>query len=223
MDRGRISNLSASLAISGSKVGIMRSSASMNVTSEPRAVNTSENSRPIYPLPTMASHSGTLSSLRPPSLVKTVFSSTSMPRGTKGSDPGARMMSLARTTRLPACTSCGPFTEPFSGMTSTPRPVSEFSSPDRTLAARFLAWSAIACLSYLTLSTVTPRALRWCAFRSSRTRPDAANRAFDGTQPLLTHVPPTSPPVRIAVFRPLPTACSAAPWPPTPQPIITRS
>lgn len=45
--------------------------ASMKVTSEPRAVYTSENSSPIYPLPMMAIHLGIQSSFRAWSDVKT--------------------------------------------------------------------------------------------------------------------------------------------------------
>ncbi len=45
-------------------------------------------------------------------------------------------------------------------------------------------------------------ALRCMLFCSSRTRPDAARSAFEGTQPLFTHVPPMSWPSMTAVLRP---------------------
>jgi hypothetical protein len=47
MARGLMSRRSARRAISRSNVGMMLGSASMNVTSDPSAVYTSENSRPM--------------------------------------------------------------------------------------------------------------------------------------------------------------------------------
>jgi len=60
------------------------------VTSQPRAVYTSANSKPIYPLPIMAIHLGSHSSLTASSLVKTVLLSKVIPGGTKGEEPVAR-------------------------------------------------------------------------------------------------------------------------------------
>merc|ERR1719454_1733719 len=57
----------------------------------------------------------------------------------------------------------------------------------------------------------------------SLTLPLAARRALEGTQPRFTQVPPTSRPEKTAVVRPWLRACRAAPWPPTPQPIMARS
>ena len=51
----------------------------------------------------------------------------------------------------------------------------------------------------------------------------AAKRAFDGTQPLLTQVPPISEDSTIATFSPLPAACLAASKPPYPAPITIKS
>lgn len=65
----------------------------MKVTSDPNAVYTSLNSSPMYPLPIIATHCGTLLSSSAPSEVYTVFSSTITPGGTNGIDPGARIMS----------------------------------------------------------------------------------------------------------------------------------
>lgn len=50
--------------------------------------------------------------------------------------------------------------------------------------------------------TWMPRDLRWAASFISRTRPDAASSALDGTQPRLTQVPPMSCPSITATFRP---------------------
>ena len=50
--------------------------------------------------------------------------------------------------------------------------------------------------------TWMPRDLRCISFFMSLTLPDAASRAFDGTHPLLTQVPPISWPSIIAVFIP---------------------
>jgi hypothetical protein len=61
---------------------------------------------------------------------------------------------------------------------------------------------------------------KWSSSLISRTRPEAANNALLGTQPLFTQVPPTSPPDKTHVFRPWLLACKAAPWPPTPQPTM---
>ena len=91
---GVMSMRSASLAISPSNPGMILSTASMKLTSLPSAVYTSLNSRPMYPLPMMAIQSGTHSSLRASSLVKTVLWSISMPGGTKGVEPVAMMTSL---------------------------------------------------------------------------------------------------------------------------------
>ena len=71
--------------------------------------------------------------------------------------------------------------------------------------------------------TVMPMDSRCFSSPMSRTRPEAARSAFDGTQPRFTHVPPTSPPESTAQLRPWDRACSAAPWPPTPQPTMTTS
>ncbi len=50
--------------------------------------------------------------------------------------------------------------------------------------------------------TWMPMDLRCMVFCSSRTRPDAASSALDGTQPRFTHVPPMSCPSMMATFRP---------------------
>ena len=90
--------------------------------------------------------------------------------------------------------------------------------------ASWLAWSETACRSYSTLPfNWMPRLFRCISSRISRTRPDADRSALLGTHPRFTQVPPMSAPSMIAVLSPLSTACSAAPWPPTPQPMITRS
>ena len=47
-----------------------------------------------------------------------------------------------------------------------------------------------------------PMDFRCMVFCSSRTRPDAASSALDGTQPRLTHVPPMSCPSMMATFKP---------------------
>ena len=68
---------------------------------------------------------GMNSSFKPPSEVKTVFSSACTPRGTKGILPGARMMSFAVTT-LPVETTltwCGvSVTAPLLSIMSTVEP-----------------------------------------------------------------------------------------------------
>mmetsp|Transcript_48120 Transcript_48120/g.96283 ORF Transcript_48120/g.96283 Transcript_48120/m.96283 type:complete len:205 (+) Transcript_48120:1053-1667(+) len=201
------------------------SMASMNVTSEPSAVYTSANSSPMYPDPMMATQSGTHSSFSESSDVNTVFPSISMPGGTKGTEPGARMMSLAVTiSSVPAFrTLLGPANSPVSGMMSTPSPVSEFPRFNATFDDSCAACAATFSRSYLTSPTLMPNPSRWSASCISRTRPAAASRALDGTQPRLTQVPPMSPPVKIAVLRPWPRACNAAPWPPTPHPTMITS
>mmetsp|Transcript_24183 Transcript_24183/g.71701 ORF Transcript_24183/g.71701 Transcript_24183/m.71701 type:complete len:467 (-) Transcript_24183:67-1467(-) len=224
--RGRMRIRSASCAIWRSKKGIILGIASMKVTSEPSAVYTSENSSPMYPDPMIAIQSGTHSSLSASSEVKTVLPSVSTPGGTKGTEPVARMTFFASMV-FPAPTSSmlvGPAREPFSSKTVTPRAVSEPRRLPCTRLARLFAWSATPCRSYVTApSSLTPIAARCLSFCMSRTRPEAARRALDGTQPRLTHVPPTSSPAHTATLSPRDTACSAAPWPPTPQPTMTRS
>ena len=86
---------SACLPISASKPGMILGIASMNVTSEPSAVYTSENSSPMYPDPMIATHGGSQSSLSASSDVKTVFPSISIPGGTNGVEPVAMMMFFA--------------------------------------------------------------------------------------------------------------------------------
>ena len=49
------------------------------------------------------------------------------------------------------------------------------------------------------------------------------SKALDGTQPLLTQVPPISEDSTIATFSPLPAACLAASKPPYPAPITIKS
>mmetsp|Transcript_47433 Transcript_47433/g.92567 ORF Transcript_47433/g.92567 Transcript_47433/m.92567 type:complete len:223 (-) Transcript_47433:227-895(-) len=218
---------SACLAISLSKVGMTSSIASMKVTSDPSAVYTSLNSRPMYPLPIMATYSGTDSSSSAPSEVYTVFSSTVTPGGTNGTEPGARMMSLAVYTFpvVPSFTSCAtPVRIPRPSTTSTPSPTRLFSRFPFTLFARFFACAAMAARSYSTLpSTRMPRASRWLASRMSRTRPDAASRAFEGTHPRFTQVPPTSLPAKTAVDSFWERAWRAQPCPPTPHPTTMMS
>mmetsp|Transcript_20911 Transcript_20911/g.27491 ORF Transcript_20911/g.27491 Transcript_20911/m.27491 type:complete len:209 (-) Transcript_20911:550-1176(-) len=136
--RGLIRSLSARRAISLSKVGIISGRASMKVTSDPNAVYTSENSNPMYPDPTMATYSGTVSSFRAPSEVKTVLSSIVTPGGTMGIDPGARIMSFAVYTfpELVSFTSFGfPVRTPAPSMISTSRFFKEPSRPPLTLFA----------------------------------------------------------------------------------------
>mmetsp|Transcript_33266 Transcript_33266/g.77841 ORF Transcript_33266/g.77841 Transcript_33266/m.77841 type:complete len:222 (-) Transcript_33266:323-988(-) len=217
---------SATRRISGSKVGIIVSMASINVTSDPSAVYTSENSRPMYPDPMMATQSGTHSSFRESSEVKTVLPSMVMPGGTKGIEPGARMMSLAVTVlSVPTLlTVLGPTSSPASSMVSTPRAPREFPRFLATFEESCSACAATASRSYLTSpATSIPKPLRCSASCISLTRPAAASSAFDGTQPRFTHVPPTSPPVKMAVLRPWERACRAAPCPPTPQPTMITS
>mmetsp|Transcript_34279 Transcript_34279/g.79204 ORF Transcript_34279/g.79204 Transcript_34279/m.79204 type:complete len:318 (+) Transcript_34279:624-1577(+) len=225
--RGRISILSACLAISRSNVGMIIGRASMNVTSDPKAVYTSLNSRPMYPDPMMATYSGTNSKLRAPSEVYTVFSSTSHPGGTNGTDPGASTISFAVYTFpvVPSITSCGfPVSTPRPSITSTPSPTNEFSRFPFTLFARFFACAAMPLRSNSTLpSTLIPRSDRWDASRISRTRPEAARRALDGTQPRFTQVPPTSAPAKTAVERSWAREWRAQPCPPTPQPTMITS
>ena len=57
--------------------------------------------------------------------------------------------------------------------------------------------------------TWMPIDFRCMVFCSSRTRPDAASSALDGTQPLFTQVPPMSCPSITAVLSPCagPTIC----------------
>ena len=59
-----------------------------------------------------------------------------------------------------------------------------------------------------------PKPLRCSASASSRTRPLAASRALEGTQPRFTQVPPMSRLSMIAVRRPCSAACLAASKPP---------
>mmetsp|Transcript_18201 Transcript_18201/g.60884 ORF Transcript_18201/g.60884 Transcript_18201/m.60884 type:complete len:207 (+) Transcript_18201:1182-1802(+) len=206
---------------------MMRSIASMKVTSEPNAVYTSANSRPMYPEPMIATQSGTHSSLRASSEVNTVLPSTSMPGGTNGTEPVAMMMSLAVTTRpeSPHFTFWpSAITQPVSSMRSTPRFSRDLTRLTFTRDARSFAWSASFARSYSTTPfTLMPSCWRWWSSRISRTRPEAARSALDGTHPRFTHVPPASLPVKTTVLRPLDRAWSAAPWPPTPQPMIARS
>ena len=76
--------------------------------------------------------------------------------------------------------------------------------------------------------------LRDCAFFQVVASPPLPRLAYSpifsshtltllGTQPRFTQVPPTSLPENTAVLRPWPRACNAAPWPPTPHPIIATS
>lgn len=44
--------------------------------------------------------------------------------------------------------------------------------------------------------------LRWCAFLSSLTLPEAASSALEGTQPRFTQVPPMSCPSTMPTLRP---------------------
>mmetsp|Transcript_56891 Transcript_56891/g.66499 ORF Transcript_56891/g.66499 Transcript_56891/m.66499 type:complete len:236 (+) Transcript_56891:643-1350(+) len=139
---GLINIRSACLAISRSKVGMSIGNASIKVTSAPSAVYTSLNSNPMYPDPIMATHSGTDLSSNAPSEVKTVSSSTVIPGGTNGMDPGARMIFLQLYT-LPvnsSFTSPGfPVNIPRPSITLTSKPINEFSKFPFTLDAKFFA------------------------------------------------------------------------------------
>mmetsp|Transcript_21020 Transcript_21020/g.45118 ORF Transcript_21020/g.45118 Transcript_21020/m.45118 type:complete len:302 (-) Transcript_21020:186-1091(-) len=160
--RGRMRMRSACCAICLSKAGIILGNASMNVTSEPRAVYTSENSSPMYPDPIMAIQSGTHSSLSASSEVKTVLPSVVTPGGTNGMEPVARITFLAEIvlSEPTSSTVVGVFIEPFSGKTVTPRAVSEPSRLPLTRLARLLAWAATVARSYVISPAVMPNAFR---------------------------------------------------------------
>ena len=83
---------------------------------------------------------------------------------------------------------------------STPRPFMELVRLLRMVVARLVAWSAMPWRSKRTSPTSMPSILRWSAFFMSRTRPEAARSALEGTQPRFTQVPPMSPPSMMAVF-----------------------
>mmetsp|Transcript_38176 Transcript_38176/g.65464 ORF Transcript_38176/g.65464 Transcript_38176/m.65464 type:complete len:213 (-) Transcript_38176:37-675(-) len=173
----------------------------------------------------IAIQSGTHSRSSASSDVNTVFPSSWIPGGTKGTEPVARMTFFASTvlSEPTSLTEVAPTISPLLGKTVTPRAVREFSRLPFTRFARFFACAATFSRSYETPLLVIPNSARCLSSCISRTRPDAASSAFDGTQPRLTHVPPTSSPAQTATLRPLETACSAAPWPPTPHPTMTRS
>jgi hypothetical protein len=178
----------------------------------------------------IAIHCGSHSSFKAWSDVNTVLPSIGMPGGTNGTEPVAMMMFFAVT--VPP-TSTRPGSEYLTVWLSTnlawPMRMSTPSASSERLRlpwivlARLVAWSAMPWRSNETAPTWMPIALRCISFFMSRTRPDAASSALDGTQPRLTHVPPMSWPSTTATFMPCSTACSAAPWPPTPQPMMTRS
>mmetsp|Transcript_3581 Transcript_3581/g.10554 ORF Transcript_3581/g.10554 Transcript_3581/m.10554 type:complete len:300 (-) Transcript_3581:228-1127(-) len=224
MPRFVSSRRSATRATSRSKAGMSSGSASITVTSAPSAVYMSANSSPMMPLPMMATYSGTCSSRRASSLVYTVSPSTSIPGGTKGTEPGARMMSCAVSVSPPPTSSTwGSLYTPNLGTRSTPSRWSDPSRPPRTLATSCSACAATPARSKATFPTVMPMAARCSASPMSRTRPDAASSALLGTQPRFTHVPPTSPPDSTQVLRPIARAWSAAPCPPTPHPTMMTS
>ena len=154
----------------------------------------------------MATHGGSQSSLSASSDVNTVLPSTSMPGGTNGVEPVAMMMFCAvhflfpyRTVWLSVSVA-----EPIK--ISTPSAVMELVRLPRMVVARLVAWSAIPCLSNFTSPTSMPSIFRWSASFISRTRPEAASSALEGTQPRFTHVPPMTPPSMMAVFIPHSTA-----------------
>mmetsp|Transcript_34999 Transcript_34999/g.62933 ORF Transcript_34999/g.62933 Transcript_34999/m.62933 type:complete len:322 (-) Transcript_34999:538-1503(-) len=86
------------LSMDGMRVG----ADSMTVILDPKAPYTSASSKPMYPDPTMAKRGGIQGRRSAVSLVKTVSPSITMPGGTTGSDPGAKMMSRAVTIRAPS-------------------------------------------------------------------------------------------------------------------------
>lgn len=146
-----------------------------------------------------------------------------MPRGTNGTEPGARMMSLAVTILPPQSSVLGPAYTPRASMMGTPRLTREPCSPPRTPLTSCLAWLATFSRSYETPPTEMPMESMCFSLPISRTRPAAASSALDGTHPRFTHVPPTSPPDTTAHLSPWLTACRAAPWPPTPHPTMRTS
>ncbi|KAJ1460745.1 hypothetical protein M885DRAFT_509103, partial [Pelagophyceae sp. CCMP2097] len=181
----------------------------------------------MMPEPIIAMYSGTCSShATASSVVYTVEWSTVTPGGTKGMEPGARMMSCAVIKRPPPrsiwCAIA--VSAPNSGSSVTPSLSSEPSRPPLTLATSCFECCAMPSRSNVApAGSVIPIDKRCASSCSSRTRPDAARRAFEGTQPRFTHVPPTSPPERTQTVRPMARAWSAAPCPPTPQPMMATS
>lgn len=78
-----------------------------------------------------------------------------------------------------------------------------FSLEDDSIK-RWITWHVLT-LIVIMRSTCSPKDFIWCSFWSSRMRPLTARSAFEGTQPLFTHVPPTTSPSMIAVFKPCST------------------